>query len=274
MRPYNEQRVVVEYARILRIFETTDELFQPEPFADDLLARMESGVDRPALWWGHEWFLGNVEPERTADGALVGISARFGWSEDVTSPDVPPDYDRSKHEWSDEFGQIRHGAVALFTIDTDEQAAAVTSLAGDVSMRGFCHALTNLLNREELQVQSQVGARAAREWIVTPIDERGSFDNWVSTVEKVTSVQATFHLPNPRTRDDLQPAVDFLNREGARSGSLRAENRDGLAQPTGDPLVNAAVAMQENDYGTVKAKGERADRKTSSTPKTTRSKIG
>jgi hypothetical protein len=259
MRAYSERRIIIEYVRILRLFTSPPEFFQPEPFGDDLLALLQSGVNRPALWHGHEWYLGNVEADLSTERDLVGISARFGWSEDVSSPDVPPRYNVATHRWADEFGQLRHGAVALFTLDPDPQLAAVTSLAGDVAVPGFCHALGNLLNREELEARQHGGDRALRDWVVSPVVQKGSFDTWVESMDRVTSISASFHIPNPRTLDDLQPAVDFLTREGASKGYLKAENPDGLQDPTGDPLVNSAVAMQENDYGTITAKGEAPD---------------
>lgn len=256
MRPYNEDRVIIEYARIHRLVDLT--LFEQEPtFADDLSTVFESAT-KPGLWFGHEWFLGNVETSRDMNESVTSISAQFGWSADTPSPEVPPAFDPASRTWADEPGQIHTGALAVLAIAAESQWMAITSKAGDVSVSGVCHALESLLNKTEADL-----ARADREWAVEPIVERGSFQNWLRRVSKVTRVRASFHLPNPKTEPDIAAAVEYLNQLRAKRGTLEAANDDGIIDPNGHPLMQSAITMQENAYGTINADGETPDGKES-----------
>jgi hypothetical protein len=256
VRPINDQRIIMEYVRVHRL--TEDDLFSHsiEPFGEDLLARLKVGINLSGRWWKREWLLGNLEERRDANNEIVSISGQFGWFGESPTQDAPPPYDSRAHRWTAEPAQRREGVLALFALDIQSQIAAVTSLAGDVSVPGFAKALTDLLNQSEIQAAADASIRTKREWLVEPVDQRGTFEAWVETVEKVLRVSARFHLPNPRTNDDLDPVVGYLNELQAIDGSIAARSPDGL-DPYGHPMMRSAIAMQENDYGSVRAKGVR-----------------
>lgn len=258
MRPVNEERVIVEYARVHRLVEPSLGLDALAPFAEDLLMRLEGGVDLTGRWWKREWRLGNIEPRKEANGSVIQLSGQFGWYEETATVDAPPPYDETSHSWTDEPATAPEGTLALFVIDARTQIMAITSLAGDVSVPGLCHALTDLLNQSEIQAsQTSGGVRARREWLVERIDEGGTFETWVSSMDRVVRVSARFHRPNPRSRDEIQPAVDYLNELGALNGAVAATGDE--LDPYGHPIMRAAIAMQENDYGSVTAQGVRPD---------------
>ncbi len=258
MRPVNNERVVVEYVRIHRIVDPSLLAGTVDPFGDDLLGRLEAGLDLSGRWWKKEWRLGNVEGRRNADAvtAVTAVTAQFGWFGEALTVDAPPPYDERRHQWSTEPAKRREGVLALIAVDVPSQIAAVTSLAGDVPVPGLCRALTDLLNQAEMQASADGGGvRARREWLVEPVDERGTFEAWVGDMDKVVRVSARFHLPNPRSQDDLEPVVTYLNEVGASSGAISASNPAGL-DPYGHPIMRSAIAMQENDYGSITAEGE------------------
>lgn len=256
MRPINDERIITEYVRVHRLIE--DDLFSDsvETFGEDLLARLQQGVGLSGRWWKRSWLLGNVEVRRDSGEEIVAISGQFGWFGEAPTQDAPPPYDAAAHRWATEPAQRREGVLALFALDCRSQIAAVTSLAGDVPVPGFAKALTDLLNQAEIQAAADAAVRTKREWLVEPVDERGTFEAWVASVDKVTRVSARFHIPNPRSNDDLDPVVSYLNQLGAIDGSVAAQNPDGL-DPYGHPMMRGAIAMQENDYGSVRAKGIR-----------------
>lgn len=257
MRPASEEHAVVEYVRIHRLIEPSLLADAAESFAEDLVGRLEVAQVLVGRWWRREWYLGNIEIERVGD-LPVSVEGRFGWFEEAPTSDAPPPYDAQSHQWRTEPERAKQGALALFAVNVESQVAAVTSLAGDVKMAGFCHALTDLLNQAEMEASRLArGTRPKREWLVEPIVERGTFEAWVAGVAKVTRVAASFHLPNPRASEEIEPVVEYLNQMGAGRGTLSAANPDGL-DPFGHPMMRAAIGMQENDYGSVTAKGVRA----------------
>lgn len=259
MRPANDERVIIEYVRIHRILDPELLAQDPEPFVDDVHERLTTGESLVGRWWKREWRLGNLEARRDSSGQLVAVSAQFGWFAEAPTVDAPPPYDEAAHQWSTEPAKGREGVLALFTLDASSQIAALTSLAGDVSVPGFCKALTDLLNQAEMSAALEAGGtRAKREWLVDRIDERGTFEAWVEQVARVTTVRATFHRPNPRSSDDIDPVVTYLSELGATTGALVAASPDGL-DPYGHQMMRAAIAMQENDFGTITARGEKHD---------------
>jgi hypothetical protein len=147
------------------------------------------------------------------------------------------------------------GAVGLFVLDLGSQIMAITNYSGrDLSLPGFCNTMTDLLNEVEREQRSE--AFAYVEWHVEPLDERGTFAEWLTTVEQVTRITADFHLPNPTPRHILEPAFELLDGLNATKSVLTAESsKPGGLDPNGHPLMQGAVAMQEEAYGEVKAVG-------------------
>lgn len=254
MRPFNDDRVVVEYARINRIAipNVTDQ--EPSSFQEDVIARLRTGEDLSGRWWGREWRLGDLDVRAGANQAPTSLSAKFGWFAEIETLDVPPPYDEATHTWNDEPARVREGALALFVLDFDSQLLAITSSAGDVALPGFCHALTDLLHRAEMSAAQDAPGRAERLWSVEPVAIAGSFEAWVERMSRVTRVRANFHLPNPRTSDDIEPVVSLLNDIDARSASIEVKSENGL-DPWGHPVLQAAISMHEHDFGTVTADG-------------------
>lgn len=259
MLPVNDDRIVIEYVRIHRIIDqgqlTAEDV---EDFGDDVWARLRTGLDLTGRWWQRSWRLGNVEGRYGNNKDLVQLQFQFGWFGEAPTHDAPPPYDEEHHEWASEPAQRREGVLALVGVDVASQIAAITSLAGDVKVPGLARALTDVLNQAEMQAQQSQGGRTSREWLVEVIDERGTFEAWAEEVAKVTRVNARFHLPNPRSGDDLDPVVNLLRELSAATGGLGAASPDGL-DPYGHPLMRSAIAMQENDYGSITAAGETED---------------
>jgi len=253
VKPYTEEKVVVEYARVHRI-EPEPGLFPIPPFMDDLAGHLQQAIDNDysASWKNKDWYLGNLE---LASGG-THLSGQFGHAEEVKDPNSLPPY--SKGEWSQEMPANRAGALALFVVEKDSQWAAVTSRAGDVSIKGFCHAMTTLLNHQEMSLrQADLGRPRLIEWVVDPIAVPGVFRSWYEGVGRLTRISVSFHLPNPSPRDEIKESVDFLNQTAGTSGLIRATNSDGRGlDPYGNDLLRSAIAMQENDYGSITANAE------------------
>lgn len=252
---------MVEYARINRLFQPDMFNTESSDFADDLFATFEAGLTRVGRWWSNEWHLGDLERDLT-DGVTVGITGRLGWFGETESSDVPPPYDPQSHSWLDQPSTVREGALGLFYVDIDSQVLSITSAAGDLKVPGFCRAMQDILSQAEMDRQyADAGVRAPREWVVTPVDERGTFEAWMDRVEVVTKVRASFHIPNPRVDDDIAPAVEYLADLGAERGTVSAESSSpGGLTPLNNPLVKAGIEMQRLDYGSVTAEGETEDR--------------
>jgi hypothetical protein len=114
--------------------------------------------------------------------------------------------------------------------------------------------MTELLNTAERERRSEIYASA--EWLVEPLEEKGTFAQWLTTVEVVRKLTANFHLPNPSPRPILQPAFDLLDETNSTRSRITLESsKPGGLDPNGHPLVQGALAMQESDYGEVSAEG-------------------
>jgi hypothetical protein len=256
VKPYNDRRVLVEYARIHRV--VVEEPLQPLPdFGSDLF-RLLTEADGSGYWREREWLLGNLEATRSPFGGIQDITGRFGWYADIPSADVPPPYDPDTKYWDDDLGRARHGALALFLVDPPSQWVAVTSRAGDVSTAGFAHALANLLNKGEYQTLVQHPERPEVDWLVDTVTERGVFDSWARSVDRIGKIRISFHLPNPNPTPDIAPIVNYLNEMAGTKGAIEAEARDGGSlDPFGSELTRSGLAMVDQDYGSVTAHGQR-----------------
>jgi hypothetical protein len=262
MRAVNERRAVVEYARVHRIIHQGQLMPADTDFPSNVLDRLQRAEGRSATWYGRTWRLGDVaqisrgeyqEAARLPEGRA--ITGRHGWAEEVESGELAPRYDEKKHSWQVEPLVRLDGAVGLFVLDLGSQIMAITNYSGrDLSLPGFCRTMTDLLNDVERERRSE--AYASVEWHVEPLDERGTFAQWLTTVETVTRITADFHLPNPAPRHILEPAFELLDGLNATKTILTAESSKptGL-NPNGHPLMQGALAMQEEAYGEVRAVG-------------------
>jgi hypothetical protein len=251
MRAVNERRAVVEYARVHRII-AQDQLMPADPnFASNVFDRLQRAERRSAMWWGRTWRLGDIATITTRDyeelyrlSAATAITGRHGWAEEVESGELAPRYDEQRHSWQVEPLVRLDGAVGLFVLDLGSQIMAITNYSGrDLSLPGFCNTMTDLLNEVEREQRSE--AFAYVEWHVEPLDERGTFAEWLTTVEQVTRITADFHLPNPTPRHILEPAFELLDGLNATKSVLTAESsKPGGLDPNGHPLMQGAVAMQ------------------------------
>jgi hypothetical protein len=231
-------------------------------FASNVFDRLQRAERRSAMWWGRTWRLGDIATITTRDyeelyrlSAATAITGRHGWAEEVESGELAPRYDEQRHSWQVEPLVRLDGAVGLFVLDLGSQIMAITNYSGrDLSLPGFCNTMTDLLNEVEREQRSE--AFAYVEWHVEPLDERGTFAEWLTTVEQVTRITADFHLPNPTPRHILEPAFELLDGLNATKSVLTAESsKPGGLDPNGHPLMQGAVAMQEEAYGEVKAVG-------------------
>ncbi len=232
--------------------------FQPvEDFGPDLHARLTSAYDLVGRWAeATSVRLGNDEGRDGSEEPRIA-EARKHYFQRRTSPSSWDGRRKLRRPMSRrpttsrptpgsrERALVRGGALALVVVDLDSQIGAITGLAGDVKTPGLCHALTDVLVQSEIQAMSAAGGvRTRREWLADQVDERGAFDSWVEhTVERVTRVSASFHVPNPRTSDDIEPAVQYLNRMKAKRATMSASNPDGI-DPFGDPVMQAALNAQ------------------------------
>lgn len=263
MRPYTDEKLVIDYARIHRV-EGEPGLFPVPNFVDDLAGLLQQAIDHgyTAAWHNHDWFLGNVEVTGT-DTEPSGVSARFGWREQMEDPNVPPPYHDG--QWDDAIGTTFHGTVGIFAVDGVSRRLALTCFAGgDLQTKGFCHALTNLLNDQEVALRAEDSERPGLiEWIVEPVSERGVFRNWYDSVQsrggRVKRLAVSFHLPNPDVDPQIASVVGVLNESNSTEGSINLANKDGRSiDPYGSELVRSGLAMQERDYGAVRAVAETA----------------
>jgi hypothetical protein len=252
VRQANGERAFIEYIKVHRVFAPG--LFDPEAaYGDDLLHRLESGLNLTGLWNGNDWRLGALD--RHTAGNIDYISFELGWRDEAESFDAPSEYDEDAHQWSEEPSVKPQGAVALVLVDVASHEGALTSMRGEVSVPAVCRALQSILAQTEIQaVADSSGLRPQREWLVDPVIERGSFEQWAARMERVTSVTATFHRPNPRTRDDIQPVVDILYATGGTTSTIGVSNPEGI-DPEAHPVVKGAIAMQTFDYGKLRASG-------------------
>jgi hypothetical protein len=253
MKAYNDKRAQVEYARIHRIIRTGS-MFEPIDFAQDafdvLNAAQES--DLTGSYREHSWTLGNLERE---DG-VENFSGQFGWYEVATDPDAIPPRDPVTHMWLEETQSIRVGALALFAVDVVSQRVAITSRSGDVTIPAFCHAMTQILNNQEISMKLAFATRPDVDWLVEPVPEVGVFRSWVRRQETVRSISVAFHWPNPDITAELLPLTNFLNESNATGGLIRATNDRGESlTPENSPILRAGIAMQENNYADINANG-------------------
>jgi hypothetical protein len=262
MRAVTERQAVVEYARVHRIV-SQDELMPADlDFSNNVVDRLRQAEGRPIEWFSRTWRLGNVEvvsTEQYADATRLAegraVTGRHGWAAEVDSGELAPRYDEQRHSWLVEPSVRVEGAVGLFVLEFESQIMAVVNYSGrDLSMAGFCNTMTELLNAAERERRSAV--HASVQWLVEPLHEPGSFAQWLGTIAEVTHITANFHLPNPTPRPILEPAFELLDGLNSTNATLGAEStKPGGLDPNGHPLMQAAVAMQEADYGHVRAKG-------------------
>ena len=255
MKPYNESRVIIEYARVHRMVPDGQGLFPLPPFIDDLAALLQLSVTNAytAPWKGHHWSLGDAEVIQ--DGAAV--CGKFGWSEEVADSDIIPPFVNG--HWEDTIETTLRGCLAAFVVERDSQRVAITSSAGELSTAGFCHALTTLLNHQEISLRATNLERPGlTEWLVEPVAEVGVFRSWLSTVQRLKRISISFHLPNPDVDPELDAIVNgILNGSSATDGFIRVNNNDGRTiDPFGSPTLAAGIAMQEHNYGSINAVGE------------------
>ncbi len=254
MRAVNEKRTIIEFVRVNRVIESKASLFDDDkPFIDDLHERMVEGKRLTASWRNHDWHLGNVKLEQDKSGQPV-VTGQFGFSEDA--PADAPVWDTETGDWVAESPLAPSGALAYFAV-SGSQVMAVTCLKGELSMDAFCRALSNLLNQSEMSAAHNE-MRTKRLWELDVITRAGSYRAWSESVVKITQIEARFHLPNPRVSDDIAPIVEILEQAVGERGTISLEGEEGL-QIENVPLVAAAVAMHEHEYGSVKACGVKAD---------------
>jgi len=146
----------------------------------------------------------------------------------------------------------------VLAIEGESQRLAITSRAGEISTRGVCHALGNLLNHQEISRRAADAERPGQiEWIVDPITESGAFRSWLQGVDRLSSLTMKFHLPNPNVDPVIEPIVKVLTESYGTEGQLTVKNKDGRSiDPFANEIVNAGIEMQEHDYGSINAHGE------------------
>ena len=253
MRPVNSRRAIVEYARVLRLPAPGPNPPIFSPFSQDITDRLREQPLPTGHWRGRVWRMGNLEFQ-VQDSKPVSITGQFGWIAQETTSLAPPPYDETTQTWSNERTEAREGALAYFVIDLESQYMIITSLAGDVSMPAFSGALQDLLNRSEMNASRFDSSRALRNWAVTRVIEFESFEDWFSEMTVVTRIRASFHLPNPSTRPEIEPIVKMLHDSFGETGNLEIAGRDGI-DPFKNETVKGAVVMSESGYGTLTADG-------------------
>lgn len=67
MRAVSERRAVVEYARVHQIVGAGQLMPADADFTSNILERLRWAEGRPALWWGRNWRLGNIERITSSD---------------------------------------------------------------------------------------------------------------------------------------------------------------------------------------------------------------
>jgi len=264
VRAVSEQRAIVEYARVHRLVKQDELMPADTDFSTNVLDRLRRAEGRSALWRNRTWRLGDVALVSSNDyqdaARLSGnraITGRHGWAEEIESKERAPRYDENRHSWQVEPLVRLDGAVGLFVLDLESRIMGITNYSGrDLSLPGFCKTMTDLLNDVERDRRRESEIYASVEWLVEQVEEQGTFAQWLTTVDRVTKITASFHLPNPTPRHILQPAFDLLDGLNATKSTLSAESsKAGGLDPNGHPLMQGALAMQEDDYGDVRAVG-------------------
>ena len=250
IKAISHRRATVEYAKINRTI-AQDQLLPSvtQPFGDHLAARLREAQEKVSIWRAHTWRLGNIE---LINGNLAGV---LGWTEERADTELAPRYDEASYVWQLQPEVRSVGAVAIFVINPAEQILALTAFSGSLSTDSFCRVLANLLNQAEQEAQV-LRPTANVRWFVEPLLRRGTFQEWLRDVRRVERIRIRFHQPNPSPREILEPAIDFLNGLNGDDASLsvRSFRREGL-RLDGHPLMKAALAMQDNAYGDVRAEG-------------------
>lgn len=197
------------------------------------------------------WILGQSDDGDPDQRILVG---EIGWQRPEQR--LTSRFDDERRAWVDEVEDSNAYAHAPFVYDGETQRLVVLGHPS-FSPGAIAWAFTELLNRSEQRLEDPTV-----EWDVAPMLDAVTFREWLHRTEAVQKVIFTARLPNPDGLAPFQPMLDRLEEREAASLTETWTARDperGLANIEDDPDAKQMIAMAENGYANVSAKGRGKD---------------
>jgi hypothetical protein len=200
---------------------------------------------------GHRtWFLGHGEQENDADFDARILVGQIGWVRDETVAQTS--FDTSNARFIHDVVSSSTANDAPFVYDGETQRLAVM-LHPTFASSSVARVFEELLNRGEQRAFNRY------EWSVEPLLDYASFRAWLDTTAVVQRVTFVAKLPNPDGMEAFEEVLGRLEARQAKALTETWEARDpeeGLQNIEEDRDASQMIAMAENGYGTVRARGE------------------
>lgn len=198
------------------------------------------------------WRLG----ERRIDTDQQTLTGQVGWQ--AVDAHARTEFDEENTRWFEAAEESGRGAFTAFALD------ATTRVLGVLRHRSMTEQqipaiFRILLNRGEEQREGG----ATTDWDVEPILDPSTFSAWVRSVDSVQRLQLVAHLPNPDGLSEFGPVWNRMELHKARliKEIMEAANPNvGLENLDDDEVVRAYLAMSEDAFGYITAKGTRDGR--------------
>jgi hypothetical protein len=206
---------------------------------------------------GHRtWFLGHGELKDDIDYDARIVVGQIGWVRDETVPQTS--FDTANARWIHDTVSSSTGNDAPFVYDGETQRLAVL-LHPTFAPASVARVFEELLNRGERQSFNRY------EWSVEPLLDYASFRAWLETTAVIQRVTFVAKLPNPDGMEAFEEVLGRLRAREAKALTETWEARDpetGLQDIEQDRDASQMIAMAENGYGNVRARGEDEDGQT------------
>jgi len=200
------------------------------------------------------WLLGNRDIDETSQM----VTGQIGW--EATGTEAKDKYDPERHEWVDAVGERGRSGRAPFAFD------AVTRTLGVLKHPSFDEKTLPGVFGELLRRGERARISASTDWDVEPIGDTATFREWLLAADFVEQVRFVAKRPNPDALDEFGPVWERMKQH--RAGLIREimeaeKGREvGLVNLEDDDVVGAYLAMSENAFGYVTARGVRDGRQT------------
>ena len=183
------------------------------------------------------WHMGQHSREGASIVGRIGFQAR----------DFAELWDEDRKDFSEQ--ELMAGLTSPFAIDPARLRVAFQLRPGVIRVKSFTGALQALMN----------AASPEDRWRVEQELEPATFDQWVESVDRVTSLRVRVEKPNPHygDRENVKSLIEGANARMADvAWTADPEALDGL--DVGEPFIREAIT-HASQYGSYSATGERAN---------------